>query len=312
MNLGKTLVIANPVARSGRGGTGVDVLRDCIKKSPGSVESVHLRLTQAMGDARAMAAEAEEYDTVLVLGGDGVIHEAVCGLMDIESARRPRMGVVAMGSGNDFARTLGAPINEPERSLDWLLGREECEISVGHVASDACPEGVYFAETLSFGVDAAIALDTTVRRGRGTAQHGAALFATSSLKKLSHARHAYPCTVSFDGGAAREIETLIFAVQNGPTYGGGFRICPDADPRDTHLDVCYNVKHPSVPVVLGLLGLARFGLHTRTSAVTVEQVERLEIAFEGEHKPPCQVDGEELPGSRFQVRIVPQALRVLM
>lgn len=312
MNLGKALVIANPVAHSGRGAAGVEALRRCFEGHPGATEGLEIRLTEAMGDARTMAAAADGFDTVIVLGGDGVIHEAVNGLMRVERKSRPRLGVVALGSGNDFARTLSAPLNDPERSLAWLLAREERTISVGHVASDACPEGVYFAETLSFGVDAAIALDTTVRREDGTSQHGAGLFVTSSLKKLSHARRPYPCTVSFDGGPQRSMETLIFAVQNGPTYGGGFRICPTASPFDEHLDVCYNVRHPPVPLVLGLLGLARFGLHVRTRAVALETVEHLEIAFEGSRKPPCQVDGEELLGTRFEARIVPQALRVLM
>lgn len=312
MHLGKTLAIANPVARSGRGVLGVDSLRRFFDEHPEATDGCELRLTEAMGDARAMASEAAGYDTVIVVGGDGVIHEALNGLMSIERESRPRLGIVALGSGNDFARTLGAPLNDPDRSLAELLGYQERTISVGHVASDACPEGVYFAETLSFGVDAAIALDTTKRREGGTSQHGAGLFVTSSLKKFSHARRPYPCTVSFDGGPPERMKTLIFAVQNGPTYGGGFRICPDASPHDEHLDICYNLRHPSVPILLGLLGLARFGLHVRTRAVALRSVERLEIAFDGERRPPCQVDGEELLGSRFEARIVPHAIRALM
>lgn len=258
-----------------------------------------------------MARDAAAYDTVIVLGGDGVIHEAINGLMTIDAAHRPLVGIIPMGSGNDFARTQGLTLNNPNRSLAELFAGKGCSFDVGHVTSDACPEGEYFAETLSFGLDAAIALDTTTRRAEGTKQQGAGLFATSSIKLFSRAQAGHPCIVRFDDEEPISLSSLIFAVQNGPTYGGGFRICPKADPTDGLLDVCYNVRHPWVPVLLVLLGMARFGLHTGSRAVKLRTARHIDIEFtEGE--PPCQVDGEELRGSHFSVEVEHNALRVIV
>lgn len=309
MQLGNTLVIANPTSHSGRGAAGAEVVRRFFEAYDTSTSSFELRLTAEQGDARRMAAACAGVDTLIVLGGDGVIHEVVNGLMELPEEVRPRLGVIPMGSGNDFARTLGLTLNDPEAALHELLTGAERTIELGHVESDARPQGVYFAETLSFGLDAAIALDTTDRRAGGTKQEGSTLFLTSSIKLVARAHKGNPCTVRIDGGEEQRLDELVFAVQNGPTYGGGFRICPAAVPTDGMLDVCYNVRPPWVPHLLFLLGLARFGRHVGSRVVRLRQAETLSLAFDEE--PPCQVDGEELRGSRFEVRVVPEVLRVL-
>ena len=312
-HLGKTLVIANPASHSGRGAEGAERVRRLLAAYGSVTSGFEVRLTEAPGDAQRFAAEARGYDTVLAVGGDGVIHEVVCGLMALPTGARPRLGIVPLGSGNDFARTLGMTPGNVDTALRELLLSGVRTMDVGRVASDACPEGTYFMETLSFGLDAAIAIDTTVRRAQGTRQQGAGLFLTSSLKMFSRARTPYACTLRLDGGEPFELRSLILAVQNGPTYGGGFRICPAAVPADGLLDVCYNVRHPWVPHLLLLLGLARFGRHTGSSAVRFERVQHLEADFSAAYEPcPCQVDGEELAGTRFEAEVVPQALRVLV
>lgn len=309
IQLGNTIVIANPTSHSGRGAAGADVVKRFFETYDAPTTSFDMWLTTDQGDASRMAEETAGADTLLVIGGDGVIHEVINGLMKVPADKRPRLGVIPMGSGNDYARTLGLSLNHPEASLHELLTGSERTMDLGFVSSDAQPEGVYIAETLSFGLDAAIALDTTKRRAVGTKQEGSTLFLTSSLKMFARARKGYPSVVSIDGGEEQRLETLIFAVQNGPTYGGGFRICPDAALNDGKLDVCYNIRHPWVPHLLFLLGLARFGRHTVSRAVRLQQVERLSIAFDQE--TPCQVDGEEFRGTSFEAHVVPRALRVL-
>lgn len=310
-HLGQTLVIANPASHSGKGAAGADVVRRVLDAYGSATDGFELRLTEAAGQAQTMAAQAGAYDTVICLGGDGVIHEVVNGLMALSADVRPCLGVIPLGSGNDFARTLGLALNDPEASLAQLLSGMRRSIDVGHVSSDTCPAGTYFAETLSFGLDAAIALDTTTRRAAGTQQQGAGLFVTSSLKLLMTSRQTLACTVSVDGGEARHLDALLCAVQNGPTYGGGFRICPDAVPDDGLLDLCYNVRHLLLPHLLCLFGLARFGLHGRSKATRLCRGRQLTVDFGGV-EPPCQVDGEPFWGSAFRVEVAPDALCVLV
>lgn len=295
--LGKTLLIANPAARSGAGTKAAAFADGFFSSYESATSGFELVCTAAAGEAEGIAAGAAGFDTVLALGGDGVIHEIVNGLMRIGRDTRPQLGVIPMGSGNDYARTLGMARNDCEAALAQLVRSAPAQMEVGEV------NGTYFMQTLSFGLDAAIALDTTERRGE-------ALFVTSGVRILSQAGAGFACRASFDGEKPLDLATLIFAVQVGPTYGGGFAVCPGADPSDGLLDVCYNVKRPSLPHILALFGSARWGLHARSSVVKLRRIERAVLDFEQE--PPVQADGEKLRGTHFDIRVVPEALNVLV
>ena len=301
--LGRTLLIANPAAHSGKGAAGTDFARHFLSSYSSATRGYEVRLTRGPGDAVGIAASAVGYDTVLALGGDGVIHEVVNGLMRLPESARPQLGVIPLGSGNDYARTLGMPKNDVEGAFAKLVRGRVRELEVGSV------NGVHFMETLSFGLDAAIAIDTTARRAADTSQEGEALFITSGLKVISQAHQGFPCTARFDGEDPIDLSALIFAVQVGPTYGGGFKVCPDADPGDGLLDVCYNVRRPSIPHFLALFGLARWGRHTLTKVVRLRRFRHATVDFAEE--PPCQVDGEQLRGTHFEIEVVPRALRVI-
>ncbi|MBQ9006348.1 MAG: diacylglycerol kinase family lipid kinase [Atopobiaceae bacterium] len=318
LGLGRTLVIANPASHSGRGAAAAERVGRFFESYGNATETFDLHLTKEPLDAIKIASQASDKDTVIALGGDGVIHEAVNGLMAIEKDARPRLGIIPMGSGNDFARTLGMTFNNPDAALAELLASATRTIDLGLVSSDLTPEGpvpgspgTFFMETLSFGLDAAIAIDTTRRRAEGTNTEGSALFLTSSIRIVAAGSSGYPCKAIIDGEDTVELRTLVLTVQNGPTYGGGFRICPSAIPNDGKLDLCFNVKKPSVPRLLFLLALAKLGRHTRSRAVRIRTARTLNVEF-SDRSCPCQIDGEELLGNRFDVRIVPHALDVIV
>lgn len=302
--LGRTLVIANPAAHSGAGERGAAFARRFLDAYASATRGYELRLTRGPGDAVALAARACGFDTVLALGGDGLVHEVACGLLSLPAQTRPALGVVPMGSGNDYARTLGMARNDVEAALAQLVRGRVAPLDVGRV------NGTHFVQTLSFGLDAAIALDTTERRAHDTSQEGEALFVTSGLKVLARAGRGIPCTIAIDGGEPLAFEELVCAIQVGPTYGGGFRICPAADPADGLLDFCHNVRRPSLPHLLALFGLARAGRHAGSRVVRMGRLRHATIEFERE--PPSQVDGEPLGGTRFEVSVEPGALRVVL
>lgn len=301
--LGRTLVIANPAAHSGRGEDGARFAQEFLQSYASATRGFEVVRTQGPADATRIARGARGFDTILALGGDGVIHEVACGLMALPREARPQLGVIPLGSGNDYARTLGMARNDVEAALAQLVRGRARHVEVGRV------NGTSFMQTLSFGLDAAIALDTTDRRATGTSQEGEALFVTSALRILSNAREGFAVRASFDGEKAQDLSTIIFAVQVGPSYGGGFKICPNADPTDGLLDVCHNVKLPALPRLMALLGLARLGRHTGSSVVRLRRCRSLTLDFDRE--PPCQADGEKVCGTHFDVSVVPDALDVI-
>ena len=170
---GKTLFIANPAAQRGNGREAARIAYDLLVEWLGA-ESVDFKLTERPAHAAELAeAAAGTHETVIVLGGDGVIHEAVNGLMRVPADKRPRLGVIPVGSGNDYARTLGMSESVPDAVVQFLEA-DEVALDIG------CCNGVFFTETLSFGLDAAIALDTVERRQR-TGEQGTILYLKSGL-----------------------------------------------------------------------------------------------------------------------------------
>lgn len=241
-DFGRTLIIANPAAQSGAAHEVAERLQRFLDMTA-RASQFDLVLTERMGHAKELAAQVEGYRTVIALGGDGVIHEVVNGLMAQEEDARPALAVLPVGSGNDFAQTLGID-DFSGKDFGALLTCELQRQDIGRIRSWSPASGSgeatveYYDQTLSVGIDAAIGLGTTELRKK-TGLTGAPLYTLSGLEQFGLRYRNYPMTVSFDGAPAERVRAIIMAIQLGPTYGSGYRICPDADPCDGILDVCY-------------------------------------------------------------------------
>ena len=308
-DLGKTLLVANPAAQRGNGAHAANIAYGLLSEWLGE-DSVEFVLTESPGHAMHIAAEApiSRCDTLIALGGDGVVHEAVNGLMQLPADQRPRFGLIPVGSGNDYARTLGISECVPDAIVQFLDAHEV-------VADLGCCNGEYFTETLSFGLDAAIALDTIERRKR-TGEQGTVLYLKSGIDQLLHHLDTFEFKAQLRGGSADEDEERVlsgsmhmFAVQVGPTYGGGFRICPDASITDGLFDICYAAAPMSVIEATVKFLSAKDAHHIRWKNIFFEQASSLELSFD--RRPPCQIDGEPHIADSYSIAVVPAALRVL-
>ena len=312
--LGRTLIIANPAAQSGYGEVIAGRLQRFLRMYFHDLGTFDLVRTERPRHAVDLAAAARGFDTVLALGGDGVIHEVANGLMQQPEGERPALGLLPVGSGNDYARTLGIDDWRGEH-FDRLLLCERVRMDVGRLhgftgADDAAGELTeYFVETCSFGLDAAIAHGTVALRKK-TGLRGALLYGASGLDQFGLRFRHFPARVKLDGRDLGRIRALLFAMQIGPTYGSGFRVCPEADPRDGLLDICY--AHGAIPRAVALPAFlsAKDGHHTRLPFIHMERARRVELAFE-RPDTPIQTDGERIRATHMTVECLPQALTVL-
>lgn len=297
----RVLLIANPVAQNGRGADAAAEAEVLLREALPAA-SVEVRPTAGPGHGRDLAAGAAGFDVVIALGGDGIIHEVVNGLMTFSADARPTLGVIPVGSGNDYAGTLSMA-RDVARAVAQLVDARPVRVDVGRV------NGIWFAETLSFGLDAAIALDTVERRRR-TGRTGTLLYLAAGLDQLMNHLDCRRYRASFDGGAPQEGDMFLFAVQNGPTYGGGFAVAPRASVADGRLDVV--IAHPPLTrrKAAFIFMLAKDGHHTRFGELEFRQVRSLHVEFD--EALPVQVDGERLEGTSFDVSVEPRALRVLV
>lgn len=316
--LGRTLIIANPAAQSGYGEVIAERLQRFLRMYFHDLGTFDLVRTERPRHAVELAAAARGFDTVLALGGDGVIHEVANGLMQQPDSMRPALGLLPVGSGNDYARTLGIDDWRGEH-FDRLLLCERVRMDVGRVhgfcgasagAEDTHGEFTeYFVETCSFGLDAAIAHGTVDLRKR-TGLRGALLYGASGLDQFGLRFRHFPARAKLDERDLGRMRTLLFAMQIGPTYGSGFRVCPKADPHDGLLDICY--AHGAIPRAVALPAFlsAKDGRHTGLPFIHMEQARRVELTFE-RPDTPIQTDGERICATRMTVECLPQALTVL-
>lgn len=300
---GNVLFIANPAAQNGNGATGATIAYDLLCDWLGE-DHVDFRLTKAPSHATELARKLDPnaYSTVFALGGDGIAHEVINGLMTFPQDERPTFGLIPMGSGNDYAKTLGMSLSVPEAIVQFL------DADVKALDIGLC-NGVYFDETLSFGLDAAIALDTMERRKR-TGRQGTLLYLSSGIDQLLHHLDTFEVHAVLDDDRVIEGSMHLFAVQNGPTYGGGFRICPQADPADGLFDICYaDAPMKLVEATFKFLS-AKSAHHTKMKGIHFDRASKLQISFD--RIPPCQIDGEPLPAQSYEITMEHHALDVLV
>ena len=300
------LIIANPTAQSGAGEAAAQQVEKLVRKVCGQGPDV-VR-TRYAGHGKELAASmGASYDMVVALGGDGIIHEVANGLMLLEKPQRPALGIVPVGSGNDYAKTLKMS-EKVDRAVSQLLAGKTVEADLG------CCNGEYFTQTISFGLDAAIALGTVERRKK-TGGHGTMLYLQEGIEQLFNHLDTYGFELEILDGPAGDIgsysgKCILLACQNGSTYGGGFKICPDADIADRMLDICF-ARGPVNPLFATTVFLsAKNGHHTGFKLIELHRASRLRLTFD--RRPPCQIDGEPHIADSYEIHIEPAALEVVL
>lgn len=296
MNPGRHLVIVNPQARHGEAGKLTPVIEALLAGIPHDTVE-----TTAPGHAADLAEMCEGYDVVVASGGDGTVHEVLNGLMRRDADARPALAILPTGSGNDTCRTLGVPFELPQAARTLATGMiVACDVGVCN--------GVYFNNSFAAGLDAKVtakAVEYKVTKQRS----GLWLYLTALLHVLFKDLGAFRVKLSFDGSAPIDTEMLILAVTNGPTYGGGFVITPDSIPTDGLFDVCM-IDPLGLGEALWRLPFVITGKHTRMPVVHMSR--HRSVTIDSGTPLPAQIDGEILLERRYDVSIMPAAIRCVV
>jgi diacylglycerol kinase (ATP) len=293
-----TLLLVNPAAGRGRALRLAETALAACRSAWGEVE---YRETTAPGAAVGLVREAVEHgaERVLVLGGDGSLHEAANGLLTARVERRPPISVIPAGTGNDFAKLVGTVGLDPPRAIAGLARGRIRRLDVGEAW------GEYFLNSVGIGFDAEVARQ--VQLATRLSGLPAYLVAVGKVIRRFTARTLQLASeeVSFSE------RLLLVEVGVGPIVGGGFRLTPDAQPDDGLFDVCA-IREQSTLGILTKVPLAIFGWHTRLEAVRCFRTAALTIRAAGDGLA-AQFDGELRNGANeMHLRIVPLALPVLV
>jgi diacylglycerol kinase (ATP) len=225
---------------------------------------------------REVAAAAGGRDVVVVAGGDGTFNRALNALRD--RLADVNLGLVPMGTGNDFARTLGLP-RDARAAARVLVQGIDREVDVWRARSSGVDRLFVNACMGGFPVEVNEAIDESLKR-----RFGPLAFWVGGAKAASDLTR-YDIVI---GG--RSVPDCVAAgVGNGRTCGGGIRMWPEADPGDGVLDACA-LHADSVVDALKLAATVKSGGHVGLDEVTTLRAARIEVTSE----PPISfnIDGE--------------------
>ncbi|GCE02879.1 diacylglycerol/lipid kinase family protein [Dictyobacter aurantiacus] len=294
--VGKPLVILNPAANRGN----MKVYRGLLQRHRDQ-QRIDYSETRRPGEAKDLAQQAAMANReVIVVGGDGTVHEVVNGLLT--AGRRVPLGIVAAGSGNDFAcNTLKLP-RQPEAAIERALNGRLTDVDAGRV------NDTYFANGFSIGMDAEIGALTN-RMKNIPLMSGAGLYYVAALRQLIFGFNRCPwLTFRLDDGIVEqttEKRYVLIAVTNGPAYGAGFQINPRADYTDGLLDVCI-VDYTPLWRVLQIFPGVKQGKHVNEPEVTFYRARSIHI--ESKRPVTLQADGEDASVTVADAVILPGAL----
>ncbi len=286
------VVILNPASNNGRAAK----LRPLIERllTHGRGELV---LTRTPGDGIHLAEEAARAGRpVVVVGGDGAVHEAGNGLL--RAGAPVALGVVPVGSGNDYALRVARAPSDLAAALELALTGSPVRVDAGRVNER------YVINAIGVGIDANCA--ATANRLKPYGLTGRALYMSAALiEVLFHYDGCPTLSASFDDGPVKRQTYAAVAMSIGPTYGGGFKINPDADPQDGLFDVCVLDK-PRQIRALRLLPMVERGQHVDQPETHMFRARH--AILESEVEIYAQIDGELMRDRRFDVSILPGAL----
>jgi len=293
---GSVLVLLNPRADGGRAGRLADPLREWLGRHAAGAAFVVAETAEA---ARSAVSAQPEGVRVVVVGGDGTVHQVLPTLL----ARDATLALVPLGSGNDLSRALGL------RRLPWQPALEHAlrghaspcdvgELVVGHAA-------VPFASSLAAGFDAAVSR-RAVAGPEGLRGQSRYLWAT--LRELAALR-TWRMKVIVDGVPWYDGPALFASCLNTPTYGAGMPAVPSARIDDGRLDLLIAGRFGRLGA-LWMLPRLLAGSHLRHRHVHTRPF--LELRVESATPVPLAADGEVLPPERaFAVRVRRGALKVV-
>jgi diacylglycerol kinase (ATP) len=288
-------LVVNPAAGKGRA---LELLPHVTGTLRDGGADLHVLLSRDFAEARSMIRHASQdgADVLAVMGGDGMAHLGVntVAAAHLSGHNRTTLGLIPAGTGNDFCRGIGL---DPKNAVAAAV-----VIAAGHSRFiDLARVGeTYVGTVLATGFDALV----NRRAKQLTWPRGSTRYAVATMAELrvfSPLRYR----LSLDG-EERELPAMLVAIGNTSSYGGGMRICPEADPYDSLLDV--TIIHP-----VGRLKLLRLfpeiysGRFVRDPCV--EQLRVREVSVEG----PGLVgfgDGEMIAAAPLTVCCVPRALPV--
>ena len=304
-------VLVNPAAGGNRGLSRTKTLVAELADRGWTVDLLKANSAAEVSTAITDAIEAGMSRLVLA-GGDGLVHHAVPALV----GSGVTVGIVPVGTGNDFCRGLGLATKR-SAAIDTATTSAVADVdvlSIDWVGADHSKRR-FAASVATLGFSGRVNGRANALAGRRGFPKGSSRYTLATMAELTALSPA-EFTLHYDhesaGESASQVEALLIAVGNTCYFGGGMAVCPDARFDDGAMDVVIVGPVPTT-TFLRVLPMVFSGRHVRHPAVTTRRCKTLAISS----PEPLWADGEQVAepgqgGSMLDavVRVVPDAIRI--
>lgn len=300
----QTLLILNP--KAGRGAARFGRVQRIVTEALGEIEVAR---TRAPRDASRIAREAVRagVSRVVVGGGDGTLSEVVTGLLEAGLGGYAELGILPLGSGCDFARSVGVP-QGIEEAAALLRDGSRSRVDAARIRyrdERGQPRTSYFLNEASFGL-AGLTVALVNRMGKRFGPRLA--FALGSVGAIL--RGCEPdVSIRVDERTVFEGRISMVVAANGRHFGSGMKIAPDALVDDGALDVVIVERLSRMRLLARFPSLYR-GTHLRYPEVRHHRGVRIEAILRGDDYAPLDVDGEAVGELSIEVEVLPKAIGI--
>jgi diacylglycerol kinase (ATP) len=300
------LIIANPASARGAGARMIPQIEKRLQKHHLDFE---LERTGRPWHAAELAAQGarDGFDVVAAAGGDGTSNEVLNGLIQAraQGENRPAMAVLPIGRGNDFAFSMGAPI-DLEQSIQALVGLHTRTIDIGHVRGGDFPQGRYFGNGVGIGFDAVTGFEALkVPLITGFISYLWAAIRTIFIMKAPQVE------IELDDEKLEQ-RSLLVSIMNGRRLGGGFWSAPHGIPDDGLFDLCIGREISKLQVML-LIPRFMNGTQAGHPAIHITRSRRVRVTAQ-QGSLAAHADGETLcyAGQELTLEVLPRMLELVV
>ncbi|MFY9995178.1 MAG: lipid kinase YegS [Leclercia sp.] len=272
---------------------GDDLLRQAVSLLREEGVAIHVRVTWEKGDAARYIDEAHALgvETVIAGGGDGTINEVATALIALPDAHRPALGILPLGTANDFATSAGIP-ESLDKALQLAIVGKATAVDIARVNDKTC-----FINMATGGFGTRITSETPEKL---KAALGGVSYLIHGLVRLDTLK---PDQCEITGEAFHwQGNALVIGIGNGRQAGGGQQLCPDALINDGQLELRIFTGDELLPALLTTLTKPE-------ESPNIVDGQSAWFDITAPHGMTFNLDGEPLSGEHFRIALLPGALR---
>ncbi|MDR9888835.1 lipid kinase YegS [Pseudenterobacter timonensis] len=271
---------------------GNDLLREAITQLRNDGVQIHVRVTWEKGDAARYIDEACRLgvETVIAGGGDGTVNEIASALVSLNHPRRPALGLLPLGTANDFATSVGIP-DDLDKALQLAIAGKAVAVDIARVNDETC-----FINMATGGFGTRITSETPEKLKAALGGVSYLLHGLMRMDTLKPDR----CEITGDNFHWQG-DALVIGIGNGRQAGGGQQLCPDALINDGLLQLRIFTGEELLPALYTTL------TKPEESPNIMDGVSAW-FEIKAPHGMTFNLDGEPLSGEHFRIDLLPGAL----